>query len=250
MTEQNTQQEVAVKQNTAVGSVAARGRGFDDDVDQGDFLIPRAKVVTFTSNETKDPDETKRIPAGRFINSVSKLEIPKEFVPIMRYKNYVRFNPIDTRDPNFDKNFEPGKLIFSTRDRHDQRVVEGIVWGENGEKPVVQKVLNYLCYFKGENFPLILSFKSTSYKGAQRLNTLLESAGGDMFSNRYKLIITQESKAGNAYYVLNVEAAGKTGPEDLAICEDIYNRFGGKDLEGMAHQEEAIVTPEDTNTGW
>jgi hypothetical protein len=137
-------------------------------------------------------------------------------------------------------------MIFSTRDRHDQRVVDGIKWGENNERPLVNKVLNYLCYFKGENFPLILSFKSTSYKGAQRLNTLLESAGGDMFSNRYKLIITQESKAGNAYYVLNVEAAGKSTPEELEICAGIYSRFGGKDVETMAHQEDAVVTQEET----
>ena len=195
MSEEQAVQEQKATQ--APATTTQRGRGFDDDVDQGDFLIPRAKVVTFTSNETKDPDETKRIPAGRFINSVSKQDITKEFIPVMRYKNYVRFNAMDAKAANFDPNFELGKMIFSTRDRHDPRVVDGIQWGENNEKPLVQKVMNYLCYFKGENFPLILSFKSTSYKGAQRLNTLLESAGGDMFSNKYKLIITQESKAGN-----------------------------------------------------
>lgn len=240
--------EVAVEKPTGIIVSQGRGRGFDDDVDQGDFLIPRAKVVTFTSLETKDPDESKRIPAGRFINSVSKQEIPKEFIPILRYKNYVRFNPLDAKDPRFDSKFEPGKLIFSTRDRHDPRVVDGIVWGEDGEKPLVQKVLNYLCYFKGENFPLILSFKSTSYKGAQRLNTLLESAGGDMFSNKYKLVITQESKVGQAYYVLNVEAAGKANQEEYAICESLYTRFGGKDIETMAHHESEQA--ESTETGW
>ena len=237
-----------VKQQGLV--VPVKGRGFSDDFDQSDYLIPRAKIIQFVSNETKDPDETKRIPAGRFINSVSKTEIPKVFIPIIAYKTYVRFNPLDSKDPRFDKNFEAGKLIFTTRDRHDPRVVEGIAWGDNGEKPLVQKVLNYLCFFAGENFPLILSFKSTSYKGAQRLNTLLESAGGDLFSNRYRILITTETKAGNSYYVLNVEAAGKSTPEEYAICESLYNRFSNKDVESMAHQEEAIVTPEDTNTGW
>ena len=242
--------EVLVQNAAQVSNVLRKGRGFDDDVDQGDFLIPRAKVVTFTSLETKDPDESKRIPAGRFINSVSKLDIPKEFIPILRYKNYVRFNPLDTKSPGFDKNFEPGKLIFSTTDRHDPRVVDGIKWGAEGEKPLVQKVLNYLCYFKGENFPLILSFKSTSYRGAQRLNTLLESAGGDMFSNKYKLITSLEKKGGNDYYVMNVEAAGKTTAEEYAICEGFYNRFANKDVESMAHTEEIVATPEDSQNGW
>ncbi len=224
--------------------------GFGEDFDQSDIEIPRGKLITFTSNETKDPDPSKRIPAGTFINSVSKQIISTEFCPILAYKNYVRFNPMKSTDRGFDPNFEPGKLIFSTRDRHDQRVVEGLGWGDNQERPIVTKVFNYLVYIKGENFPLVISFKSTSYKGARRLNTLLLSAGGKMYTNKYNLKFNMETKAGNSYYVMDVIAAGKSTPEEIALCAQFEKQFGNKDVESMAHQEEAIVTAESTETEW
>ena len=113
----NESTQVTTVQPTPTSISLFQQVGFGDDFDQSDLEIPRGKLVTFTSNETKDPDPTKRIPAGTFINSVSKQPISNEFVPIIAYKNYVRFNPMKSTDHGFDPDFEPGKLIFSTRDR-------------------------------------------------------------------------------------------------------------------------------------
>lgn len=237
MEESKQEMQQAVK-SAAPAVQPPPGRGYGRDLDQDDYEIPRAKIVTFTSIETKDPDESKRIPAGRFINSVSKIELQREFIPVYCYKNYVCWNPMSKEDPNFNAKFEAGARIFATADRTDPRVIDGIAFGPNGEKPPVTKVLNYLCHFPGQRFPLILSFKSTSYKGAKKLNYMLEEAGGDIYSNKYKLIIGMETKNKNSYYVMSVEAAGKSSPEELVICQAIYDKFYTQDIEALAHADE------------
>lgn len=246
MTENNTSTEVAAATQSAVPAVpnAAKVGGFGSDLSQDDFQIPRAKIVTFTSKEVKAPNEADRIPAGRFINSVSKKEISKEFIPLKVYKNYVQWNPMTKDDPNYDPAFELGERIFMSTDRSDPRVVEGIKFVD-GKKPKVSQVLNYLCYFPGQNFPLILSFKSTSFKAGKALNTMLAEAGVDdgitnrkMFEFKFKINFTLESKGGNDYYVANVAAGGLATPEELNICEKLFERFANKDIEAMAHQDD------------
>lgn len=232
---EETKQEVAAPETGAVPATQGRqGRGYGKDLDQDDYQIPRAKIVTFTSREAMAEKEENRIPAGRFINDVSRIELSQEFIPVYCYKNYVRWNPMKKEDRGFNPDFEPGKRIFVTDDRTDPRVIEGIKFGPNSEKPLVTKVLNYLCYFPGQRFPLLLSFKSTSYKGAKKLNYMLEEAGGDIYSNKYQLIIGMETKANNSYYVMDVKAAGKSSAEEYAACQAIYDRFYAKDIESMA----------------
>lgn len=258
MEESRQEMQEATKGSAPAVQHITQGRGYGKDLDQGDYEIPRAKIVTFTSIETKDPDESKRIPAGRFINSVSKAELEKEFIPIYCYKTYVCWNAMDKKDPNFNKDFEPGARIFSTPDRTDPRVVAGINFGPNGEKPPVTKVLNYLCRFSGQRFPLILSFKSTSYKGAKKLNYMLEEAGGDIYSNKYKLVIGLETKNKNSYYVMSVEPCGKSTEEEFENCQAIYDKFYTQDIEAMAAADDSAAVdaaPSDdqttaTDTGW
>ena len=211
------------------------GRGHEDSMTQDDFEIPRAKIVQFSSEEAKSENKDDRIDPGTFINSVSKSEIVPVFIPIFRYKTYTKWNAKKKSDANYDPAYELGELIFSTTDRHDPRIGNGLEF-INGEKPQVTQTLNFLCYFEGQRIPLVLSFQSTSYKAGKRLNTLLEEAGGDMFSNKFKITSKIEGDP-DKYYVLDVRANGKASPEEFAICEQFYNRFRGQSIDQKVHKE-------------
>lgn len=217
-----------------------KGFGHNTELDEGDFEIPRAKVIQFTSDEAKAADVNERIAAGSLINSISKKVLSPIFIPIKSEKSYVRWNAMKKDDPAYDSAYEPGELIFSTKDRHDQRVMEGINFGPNGEAPKVKKVLSFLCYFEGQKLPLLLSFTKTSYKGARRLNTLLEEAGGNTYDNKFKLVVTLESKNGNDYYTINVVPAGKATPDEFAFCDACFKRFQNLDAESMTRAEDKL----------
>ncbi len=235
----NEQQEIVNQASQAVAMPSNLGRGHEDHLEQGDFEIPRAKIVQFSSDEVKAVNPEDRIDAGKFINSVSKTEIPVEFIPIMRYKTYTIWNPKKTDDPNFDPAYEKGKMIFSTRDRHDPRIGTGLEFGPRGEKPKVTETFNFLCYFEGQRMPLLLSFQKTSLRAGKKLNTLLQEAGGDMFSNKFKLSFVIEGDP-DKYYVMNVKGNGKATPQEFASCEAIYNQFRNVDIESKAVPQEAV----------
>lgn len=241
MSEEKNQVGAAVNTGLSIPETEKLGLGHEDQLEQGDYEIPRAKIVQFTSEEAQAEKVEDRIPAGTFINSISKKAIPPVFIPISRYKTYTQWNPMKKDDPNFDPAFQPGEMIFTTQDRHDPRVVDGINFGPNNETPKVTQALNYLCYFEGQRMPLILTFAKTSFKGGKTLNTLLDEAGGDMFSNKFKLTFKQEEKGGNKYYVMRVTGAGKATAEEHAFCKAIFTKFKGKNVEMMAHKEEQFT---------
>ncbi len=258
--EQEKNQAVQTQQTAAPavqsnGLTPQLGRGHEDHLEQGDFEIPRARIVQFTSEEAQAADEADRIPPGRFINGLSKKEIPPVFIPLYRYKTYTHWNPRKKDDPNYDPAYELGALIFSTKDRHDPRItstrvirdernerdveVDGLSFGPNGEYPMITETYNFLCLFEGQTFPLILSFQKSSIKSGKILNTMLQEAGGDFFSNKFKLLFKQAENAGNKYYVIEVRANGKATPEEYAKAESYYNSFKGVDIEAKAQKDQA-----------
>lgn len=206
------------------------GRGHEEFSDIEDMEIPRAKLIQPTSGEVTEEDESQRRKPGIIINSITKEELGHIFIPIFKSTTFIRWNPRKKDDPNFDFAYEPGELIFSTSDRNDPRVLSGTKFGENGEVPRVTKYLNFLSFFPGQNYPLVVSFAKKSFKAGSRLNTMTKISGGDMFSFKYKLSIKAEENAGTKYYVLDVSPFGKTSDEEFRICELWWTEFRGKNV--------------------
>lgn len=215
------------------------GRGHEEESDMSDLEIPRASLIQFTSEAAQAEDKSERIDPGTLINSMTKEELKKEFIPIFKFTNFIQWNPRKKDDPNFDMAFEPGAIVLSTTDRRDPRVVEGIKFGSNGEPPKVTKYLNFMCYFVDSPYPLILSFAKTSLKAGTRLNSLTQFSGGDMFSNKYKLSVKQQESNGTKYFVMDVAPAGKATAEEFKIAEQWFNDFRGKNIK--VHSEEVSV---------
>jgi hypothetical protein len=212
------------------------GRGHEEESDMSELEIPRAQLVQFTSGTAQAEDKTMRKDPGTIINSITLEEVGDYFIPIFKFTNFIQWNPRKKDDPNFDPAFEPGELMFTTTDRRDPRVVEGIKFGPNGESPKVTQNMNFLCYFLGNKYPLVLTFSKSSFTAGKRLNTLTQMVAGDMFAWKYKL--AKRLKEGNAgkYFVLEVAPAGKAAPEEYAIGEYFYNAYRGKTLK--VHTEE------------
>lgn len=239
MSEEQKQEVAKVGQKALATTMGAPpvGRGHEDEMDQNDYEIPRAKVVQFSSDEAKAEKIEDRINPGTFINNLSKKPISVNFIPIYRFLTFTLWNGRKGQ-ANYDPAFEPGAMVWTTNNRHDPKIGDGLDFGPNQEPPKVTKSINFLCYFEGEKIPMVLSFSKTSFKGGKRLNTLLMEAGGDMFSNCFKLVFTIASNGDDKYYVMDVRGNGKANEEQFKLCEGWYNEFRGKDIAAKIQPEE------------
>lgn len=206
------------------------GRGHEEPSDMEDLEIPRASLIQFTSEAAQAGRKEDRIDPGTIINSITKQPLGDVFIPIYKFTNFIQWNPRKKDDPNFDIAFEPGEMVFSTNNPADPRVVDGTKFGPNGEPPKVTKYMNFLCYFIGHRYPLVLSFAKTSFTAGKRLNSLTQFAAGDMFSNKYKLLVNQKESSGTKFFVMDVAPAGPATPEEYVIAEKWYEDFRGKNI--------------------
>ncbi len=227
------------KKSTLPVKIEAQGRGFEEPTDREDLLIPRASLLQALSPQVTEGIE--RCKSGVVINSISNTILPAEFIPIFKYTEYLKFNPRDKKDENYDPAFEPGQLIWRITDKEDPRVAE-TKFAEDGSKPTAQKVMNFLCYFPGEPMPIVLGFAKTSYKAGKKLISLAQLSGGDMFSRKYRLQTKQADKEGIKYFVLDVALINKCNQAEFAIAEGLYNRFRGKELK--VHEPEKKIVEE------
>lgn len=242
--EPNTQ-ALTPQPSIAVPAVCtALGRGHEEESEMDELEIPRAKLVQYTSGEAKDDDKDARRDPGLVINSITKEELPQLFVPIFKFTNFIQWNPVKKNDPNFDPAFDPGAIVFSTSDRKDPRVVEGIKFGPNGEAPKVTKYMNFLCYFIGHPYPLVLSFSKTSFLAGKRLNSLTQFSGGDMFSKKYKLVVAKKPSDAGDFFVFTISPGGDVTEEEFKIAERWYEDFRGKTLKVHTDDEQAQTKDE------
>ena len=159
-------------------------RGFEEGISKDYLIMPRIKIVQAMSNESSV------IKQGIIINNLTLEEMPKNFIPILKFTEWRKFNPRSNKDPNFDPTYPVGALIWTVKDSSDARILEA-EFGNNGEKPTAIKFMNFLCVFEGQRNPVVISFHNTSYKAGKKLLSLCVnnsmSQGRDMFSNKYQL---------------------------------------------------------------
>lgn len=228
----------AAPQGGALIAMSSDRRGFEEEVDQTDLIIPRAKVLQPTCEELTDPSLGLR--GGMVINSLTKEELSSEFVPIFYYKEYLRFNKRNKDEEGFLPDFAPGALIWRTRDGNDPRVATECQFGAAGEVPLAITTLNFFCLFKDSAMPVILSFAKTSYKGGKNLLSLAKLRGGAMFSRKYKLgVVPMKNDQGN-YFVVKVDPAGDCDAEQFKMAESYFNQFGMKRDTLKTHVEEEV----------
>ena len=211
-------------------------KGFEEGVNQEDLIMPRIKLIQAMSPEAQD----EGIKPGTIINGLSKQEVSMKFIPINVHANWVRFNPRNSKDPNFNPDYEPGAMIWASSDPNDARVVEEGRFGENGERPLATKFLTFLCLFDGDTSPVLLSFSNTSLKAGKQLLSMAKFSKRDMFATRYTLTAHKETKDGNQYFVYKVQSAGLVSDKEYKQCEQLWKEFSIKKPTVAPTEEEAV----------
>lgn len=228
--------EIITKNETAITAVKAPRRGFEEGATKDELILPRAKLLQALSPEVQEEGATLK--QGVIINSLTKEILPEIFIPIFKFTTWIRFNPRDEKDPNFDPAYDKGEIIWRTNDAADPRTSEA-EFGAAGEKPVAIKFMNFLAYFPGCNMPVVLSFAKSSFKAGKRLFSLAKYSTGDMFSRRYKLSKEQKVDGDMRWYEFRVEPAGMVEDKnDFNIAEEWYNDLSKANI--VVHMEEDI----------
>lgn len=185
----------ATKEDVRTGGVSAE-----------DMTLPRALILQALSPAVRDGDGKE----GTIINSITKEVLGDKFVPILIFKQYAKFTD--------------NGLEFSTPDRTDPRVQEGLKWVD-GEKPAVTEYLNVLCLFESDpTLPVILSFKRGSLKTGREFNTLIsiKTQGGKVkpYSSVYSIELKNVKNGQNDYWTPKVKpVAGKAGKASAELQE-------------------------------
>lgn len=202
------------------------GQGHEDIDEEDEVTIPRAVVVQFTSEIAKKPQtDPQRRDAGLVVNSITQEILPMEFIPIIKTVNFIRWNGRKVTDANYDPAYKPGQMIFSTRNRRDARVVDGKNFGPNGELPLITKYIEFLCLFKGSQYPVLLSFSKTSARAGADFNTLTKIKGGNRWDHTYRLQTTLENNDSGSFFKLSASYVGLTDPSDKKNAEYWYKIY-------------------------
>lgn len=228
--------EVAKKEKAELATT--QKRGLEEGTSREELIFPRAKLMQALSPELEENGDLK---AGLIINSITRDTLPEIFIPVFKFTTWIRFNPRDTDKPGYDANFEPGDVIWRSNDPNDPKVIEESKFGENGERPIATRFLNFFSIFEGGEMPVVISFANTSYKTGKQLLSLCKFTSGDIFSRKYKLGAKKVSNDKGTYYVYTIGVAGKVTDSEYAIAEKMWQDFHAAEL--RVHEEEK---PEET----
>lgn len=218
--------------------VPPKGRGHEEEALPSQLEMPRAKLLQFTSGEVKR--EENPLKPGVIINSISQENLPPVFIPIFKYTEWIRWNPRQKDNPNFDPAFDPGALIFRTNQATDPRVIEGAKFGPGGEPPAVTEYLNFFSMFIGEGDArpqfLVLPFAKTSHSAGKKLYNQLLTQGGDMFLWKHKLSSARHDKGDQSWFQFVTEPAGKATEDEYRAAEWLYESY--RKVKIVAHVDE------------
>lgn len=226
--------EIEKKQETALAATQPIRRGFEEDTDPDDLIIPRAKLLQALSPEVDE--DPARFQQGMIINSLTKSEFPMDeekritIIPVLKRTHWIRFNPRDKKSKDFDPQFEAGDIIWRSDNPLDPRVQAEGKFSTDGTPPKATKFIEFLAYVPGTTIPVLVSFSKTSFKAGKELLSLTQFADADMFAFKYYLKSKKETGDNGVYYVLKVQPAGKVDEKDFKIAEDMWKRFHKKNF--------------------
>jgi len=224
-------------------------RGFEDEQD-GDIILPRAKVLQPTSQELVDERfADMNLKMGQLVNSLTKEVLNPNFIPIFKFNSNVLWVPknqgggmacrsldgliglvtdADRRgpfDPTTNKyDIESNTINGDTRSCTTCKFAQ---W-EGDKPPVCMSSMNFFVMFEDTVFPLVLPFKSTSKKFGKKLYSMAKMRPGDMFGYVYAIKTVRRQNEKGVFFETDIFPAGIATPEQFAMAENLYNQFKGQ----------------------
>lgn len=236
-----TDKQMSLRQNTDVAINADRPQGLEQESLREDLIIPRAKLLQALSPECTDGHGKP----GQIINSLTKEILPSEFIPVMKFYQWIRFNPRDSKAHGFNPDQAAGDLIWQSFNPYDDRVLKEGQFGQNGERPLATKFICFLSYFPGVDMPVVLSFSNTSLKAGRALLTQLEYSKGPIWEKKFKVVSKKVSNEKGTYYVLAVDPAGTATADESLIAGGWWKKYTPKKNDLDIHQEHENAESDD-----
>lgn len=230
--------DVITKPTGAVAPLGSQVKGLEEGIDNEEMQVPRVKLLQGLSPEVTDDRENK-FRAGMIINSITKEMLPAEFIPVLKFTEWIRFNPRKKDDANFDPAYDPGALIWRSRNPDDQRVIEEAKFGKEGQRPAATRFMNFLSYFPGSPTPIVVSFCNSSFNaGKSLLNMARYSGKPAIYHRKYKLFSDIKKNDKGTFYVFKVGLAGEASADEIKIGETWHNDLSNMLSRIETHQEE------------
>lgn len=220
---------VVPAQNTSISDVRESFGGF---VDKDVLMVPRAKVMQFTSPEIAQDSNLR---PGMIIESIGNRPISDKFVPIKCEHTYMMFNP-EADKPGYVEGVEPGKLLWKTSTPNKEQKAL-CSFGADGSKPAGIESLDFLCLFEGESLPCWLSFQKTNLTAGKKLYTQLWASSmrgvpvyGNKFSIKTRLVNTNPQRK---YYEIMTQYIGTCTEEEYNIAKQ-FQKLSSSDSEAVS----------------
>jgi len=226
--------DVALNSGGALVNSGEVQEGFEEPIDIKDIIISRALLLQALSPDVVAHGDVFR--PGQIMDSVTKIILSAEFIPLYKFTNYIRFNPRNQKHPDYDPAYGPGDIMWRTSDPLDKRVIEETKFRDDGSAPLAIKFLNYMSYFPGTDMPIVVSFAKTSYNAGKNLLNLALRTKKAMFATKYKLSSMPEvNSAGQSYFVLSVDSLGPVSEEEFALAKKLKDLYSIKNVK--VHEE-------------
>ena len=223
--------DLTANQNKQLASLTGQARGLEQATDRNDLILPRAKKIEQMSPEMQDPELLKGgIHPGVIINSITKEILPEKFIPVIFFKQWIRFNANKESDRGWVSGFGPRDIVYITQDKSDARLATDGVW-DGDLPPLATTFLNFICLFDGYDVPIITSFGGTNFKSGKTLLSLATFKGGDLFSNKYRMTTKKRQNDMGHWFTLEVAFDSKVSGGEYAKCEQLYESFKIKNVQ-------------------
>lgn len=213
--------------------------GFEDEKD-GDFIVPRVKIIQLLSPEFKE----KLADDGDILNSLTKEKLNGAvFIPVFKFDNNIKWKPRSegggiaciAKDAKcgVPSDGSPFLLCRDCKANEFDNTKQGAA-----SFPTCTKYINFFGFIQGEPFPIVLSFAKTSYNEGKKLYSLAKVTMQNMWNHGYKLTTKKMAKGGNEWFVPVVTMAGKTSDEDRAHARQMFENFRNREIKVDAEESE------------
>lgn len=201
--------------------------GFEDETSD-DFIIPRIKVCSALTPEVRE----KLAEEGDIINSLTHEKYNGQtFIPVLKFNSNILWREradgggIKCRAQDGKTGFdEAGARLVCAQCRKNE-----FDNSKTGREAIPQctKYLNFLGWIQGEPMPIILSFAKTNYNIGKKLYSMAKVTRQNMWNFGYILKPKEMSKAGNDWFIIDIENGGPTSEEERVLGMQLYQQFFG-----------------------
>lgn len=203
-----------------------------DVITTEDLVMPRLALAQQLSPELEEgnPKYIDGLKAGDAFNTLTGAVYGKDPLKVI----IVRVDP--PRFVEFRPRSEGGGIVDFNVPADDPRTK----FGEDGEKPVATKFMEYVALLGEELEPVALSFKGSGLKTARQLNGLIKFRNADSYASVFELTPVKMSNDKGTYYTFNVRLAGNTPEEAFNYAAQVFDAVADKTI--VTEREEDTPT--------